>query len=42
MIRFIVSSKYVYRIYLQDEYMLVYKSVKDFIEFTSEHVYSNL
>ncbi|XP_078329057.1 receptor-type tyrosine-protein phosphatase alpha-like [Crassostrea virginica] len=25
-----------------DEYMLVYKSVKDFIEFTSEHVYSNL
>nr|XP_022307680.1 receptor-type tyrosine-protein phosphatase alpha-like [Crassostrea virginica] len=23
------------------EYMLVYKSVKDFIEFTSEHVYSN-
>nr|XP_022306862.1 uncharacterized protein LOC111113146 [Crassostrea virginica] len=24
-----------------DEYILVYKSVKDFIEFTSEHVYSN-
>ncbi|XP_078329069.1 uncharacterized protein LOC111113683 [Crassostrea virginica] len=24
-----------------EEYMLVYKSVKDFIEFTSEHVYSN-
>nr|XP_022308429.1 receptor-type tyrosine-protein phosphatase alpha-like [Crassostrea virginica] len=25
-----------------DEYILVYKSVKDFIEFTSEHVYSNM
>ncbi|XP_078329065.1 receptor-type tyrosine-protein phosphatase epsilon-like [Crassostrea virginica] len=24
-----------------DEYILVYKSVRDFIEFTSEHVYSN-